>query len=148
MMVWGALGLSGASQTDVVIRILVGWRCVLTLLLHCGGRSVRSQIEPIGDRFLLTISHGLILKAWALLSSLRDAKRPSGPSGCASGRRLLRCDVGHKHPSQIPQSGSRRRMSSAASHWLNSTSTKRGSNLRPACPRMKACTSSTAQARL
>jgi len=26
-------------------------------------------------------------------SVLRCAKRPSGPSGCASGRRLLRCDA-------------------------------------------------------
>ncbi len=51
MMVWGALGLSGASQTDVVIRILVGWRCALTLLLHCGGEAFDHRSNPLAIVF-------------------------------------------------------------------------------------------------
>jgi len=38
--------------------------------------------SPFGDRFLVIL--GLILMDFDLLSSLRYAKRPTGPSGCAS----------------------------------------------------------------
>jgi len=49
----------------------------------------KTDVRPDGRSFLLILE--LILKAWALLASLRYAKRPSGPSGCAS-QRCLRCD--------------------------------------------------------
>jgi len=79
-------------------RSPVTWIANVRVPGHGGSRSPSSLSDfprecagsPFGDRFLVIL--GLILMDFDLLSSLRYAKRPTGPSGCASGRRLLRCD--------------------------------------------------------